>query len=166
MEKVVHTPSRQQKSWNFLATVFYVVCLIGLGFLLKRKGLGPDDFKFRDIVLMVLGTYRLTRLLVFDTIFKLLRDFVKARSNYLVFYVVREIITCPWCAGVWASLIIVIIYFLVPFGQILVILFAISGVASFIVIIVNLFGLSTEEKQYRVKELKQESDYSSPHHEP
>ena len=74
-------------------------------------------------------------------------------------------ITCPWCAGVWAALIITAIYYLVPFGQLLTILFAVSGIASFIVILVNFFGLSTEEKQHRVKELKEESDYTSAHHD-
>jgi hypothetical protein len=159
-------PNQQQKSWNFLATLFYIVCFVGLGYGLKARGLGAEDFRFRDIALMTLATYRLTRLLVFDAIFKLFRDFVRKRSHYLVFYVIREIITCPWCAGIWACIIIVAIYFLVPFGQILILLFAIAGVASFIVIIVNLAGLSTEEKQHRVRELKEESDYSSPHHEP
>ena len=111
---------------------------------------------------MILATYRLTRLLVFDSIFKLFRDFVKARARYLIFYVTREIITCPWCAGVWACIIIVAIFFLVPFGKLLILLLAISGVASFIVIFVNMLGLTTEEKQHRVKELREESDYSKP----
>ena len=166
MPKHAHTPSKQQKSWNFLATLFYLVCFVALAYAMKLKGLEADDVRFRDLSLMILATYRLTRLLVFDAIFKLFRDFVKSRSNYLVFYVIREIITCPWCAGIWAGIIIVIIYYLIPFGQFLIILFAISGVASFIVILVNLAGLSTEEKQHRVKEMKEESDYSSPHHEP
>ena len=166
MVKQEHSPNQKQKSWNFLATLFYIICFIALGYALKLKGLDPEDIKFRDIALLILATYRLTRLLVFDSIFKLFRDFVKSRSNFLVFYVIREIITCPWCAGVWSGIIILCIYYIIPFGQFLIILFAISGVASFIVILVNLAGLTTEEKQHRVRELKEESDYSSPHHEP
>jgi hypothetical protein len=165
MAEIPHKPNHRQKSWNFLATLFYIACFIALGYSLKKSGIGPDDIKFRDMALMTLATYRLTRLLVFDAIFKLFRDFVKSRANYLVFYVIREIITCPWCAGVWAAIIIIAIYYFVPFGQILIILFAISGVASFIVILVNCFGLTTEEKQHRVKELREESDYSSQHHD-
>ena len=166
MAKKPHNPDHRQKSWNFLATLFYVICFIALGYALKKNEIGSDDIKFRDMALMTLATYRLTRLLVFDSIFKLFRDFVKSRANYLVFYVTREIITCPWCAGVWAAIIIIAIYYFVPFGQILIILFAISGVASFIVILVNCFGLTTEEKQHRVKDLREESDYSSNHHDP
>ena len=163
MASIPHTPDRRQKSWNFLATLFYIISVVALGYALKMNEIGVDDIRFRDLALMTLAAYRLTRLLVFDAIFKLFRDFIKARTSYLVFYVIREIITCPWCAGVWASLIITAIYYLVPFGQLLIILFAISGVASFIVILVNFFGLSTEEKQHSVKELKEESDYTSAH---
>ena len=128
MTTIQHTPNQRQKSWNFLATLFYIGCFIGLAYGMKVKGIGAEDFRFRELALMILATYRLTRLLVFDSIFKLFRDFVKRRSNYLVFYVIREIITCPWCAGVWTAIIIVAIYFFVPFGQILILLFAISGV--------------------------------------
>ena len=162
MDNESRTPTKRQKSWNFLATLFYIACFVALAYSLKVNGMEPDDITFRDMVLMVLATYRLTRLLVFDSIFKLFRDFVRSHSNYLVFYVIREIITCPWCAGVWAGIIIVSIYYIVPLGQYLIILFAISGVASFIVILVNLTGLNTEEKQHKVRELKEESDYSSP----
>ena len=165
MARSSHKPNQKQKSWNFLATLFYIICFVALGYGLKANDIGTEDIRFRDIALMTLATYRLTRLLVFDAIFKLFRDFVKSRASYLVFYVTREIITCPWCAGVWAALIIIAIYYFVPFGQILIILFAISGVASFIVILVNCFGLTTEEKQHRVKELREESDYSSQHHD-
>ncbi len=162
MAQSSHTPNKRQKSWNFLAALFYIICFIALGYALSLCDIGAEDIKFRDMTLMILATYRLTRLLVFDAIFKLFRDFVKARARYLIFYVVREIITCPWCAGVWAAIIIVAIYYLVPYGKLLVILLAISGVASFVVILVNCLGLTTEEKQHRVKELREESDYSKP----
>ena len=165
MSKIPQNPNHRQKSWNFLATLFFIIGFVALGYALKVNDIGADDIKIRDIALMTLATYRLTRLLVFDSIFKIFRDFIKSRARYLVFYVVREIITCPWCAGVWAALIIVSIYYLVPFGQILIILFAISGVASFIVILVNCLGLTTEEKQHRIKEIREDSDYTSHHHD-
>jgi len=164
--KPTYNPNQKQKSWNFLATLFYITCFIALGYALTYKGLDPQDVKLRDIALIILATYRLTRLLVFDSIFKIFRDFVRSKSRYLIFYVIREIITCPWCAGVWSAIIIFGIYYLIPFGQFLIILLAISGVASFIVILVNLAGLTTEEKQHRVRELKEESNYSNPNHEP
>ncbi len=160
MEKIPNTKKEQQKTWNFWATLFFIVCLIGLGFVLEKKGIGMEDFTVGNITLMVLATYRLTRILVFDKIFKVFRDFFRARQRLYVFFVVKEIITCPWCAGVWVALTIVAFYFLVPFGILFIILLSISGVASFIVILVNYVGLSTEEKQFDMKEKTKDSDYT------
>ena len=160
MEKTSNTYNTQQKSSNFLATLFFVVCIIGLGIGLNKKGITVEDFTFGNLGLMVLATYRLTRILVFDKIFKLFRDFFRIHQRLYVFYVVKEIITCPWCAGVWVALIIVAIWFFVPFGQLFIILLAISGVASFIVILVNFYGLQTEEKQFDIREKAKDSDYT------
>jgi hypothetical protein len=135
---------------------------VGLGFGLNNMGITREDFRLGDIALMAIATYRLTRILVFDKIFKLFRDFLKSREKLHVFYVIREIITCPWCAGVWVALIVVAIYFMVPFGDIFIILLTISGIASFLVVSINYIGLSTEEKQHKVKDLKDDSDYTKP----
>jgi hypothetical protein len=160
MANFLQQPSKQQKLWNFLATLFYIVCLVGLGYGLKENGISIVDFGIGDIALLSIATYRLTRILVFDKIFKFFRDFLKAKENLHVFYVIREIITCPWCAGVWVALINTAIYFLVTYGELFIVLLTISGIASFIVVTVNFIGLSTEEKQQKVKELKEDSDYS------
>jgi hypothetical protein len=150
----------QGKTWNFWATIFFVICLIALGYTLDKKGIGTEDFTLGNIALMVLATYRLTRILVFDKIFKLFRDFFRTHQRWYVMFVIKEIITCPWCAGVWVALVIVTIWFLVPFGQLFILLLAISGVASFVVILVNYVGLSTEEKQFDMREKTKDSDYT------
>jgi hypothetical protein len=154
--------NEQQKTWNFLATMFYIACLVGLAYLFRLKGITKEDFRLGDIALLSVATYRFTRILVFDKIFKFFRDFLKSREKLYVFYVIKEIITCPWCAGVWVALIMTAMYYLVPFGDIFAILLTIAGIASFITVSVNFIGLSTEEKQHKVKELKEESDYSKP----
>jgi len=152
--------NEQQKTWNFLATLFYIACLVGLAYLFRLKGITREDFRLGDIALLSVATYRFTRILVFDKIFKFFRDFLKSREKLYVFFVIKEIITCPWCAGVWVALTIIALYFLVPFGQLLIILLAISGIASFIVILVNFVGLSTEEKQFDMREKTKDSDYT------
>ncbi|MFC2112058.1 DUF1360 domain-containing protein [Bacteroidota bacterium] len=160
MENIHSTPNDQQKTLNFGATLFFLLCIVGLGFALKFKGITTEDFTVGNISLMILATYRLTRILVFDKIFKLFRDFFRTHQRLYIMYVIKEIITCPWCAGVWVALSIVAFWFLVPFGQLFAILLAISGVASFIVIIVNFYGLQTEEKQFDMKEKTRDSDYT------
>lgn len=160
MKKVPEKPNEQQITWNFWATIFFIACFVGLGFLLKNQNITVKDFTVGNMTLMVLATYRLTRILVFDKIFKLIRDFFRSHQRLYVFYVIKEIITCPWCAGVWVALVVVAIYFLVPFGKLFTILLSISGVASFVVILVNYVGLSTEEKQFDMKEKAKDSDYT------
>jgi len=155
-------PSAQQKFWNFLATIVYIVFVVLLGYSLKQKGIQIEQIRIWEVFLLALATYRLTRILVFDKIFKFFRDFVRAKSQLQVFYVVKEILGCPWCAGVWVALVILAIYFLVPYGNLFIYLLAIAGIASFFVIFVNFFGLSVEEKQHTVKGLKEESDYTKP----
>jgi hypothetical protein len=155
-------PNSQQKFWNFMATLFYIILIVLLGFGLKHKGVDIRQIRIWEVFVLALASYRLTRILVFDKIFKFLRDFFRARSQLYVFYVVKEILSCPWCAGIWVALINIAVYFLVPFGNLFIYLLAIAGIASFFVIVVNYFGLSVEEKQHIVKSLKEESDYTKP----
>jgi Protein of unknown function (DUF1360) len=155
-------PNSQQKFWNFMATLFYILLVVLLGFGLKHKGVNIEQIRIWEVFLLALASYRLTRILVFDKIFKFFRDFIRSKSNLYVFYVVKEILGCPWCAGVWVALVNVAIYFLVPFGNLFIYLLAVAGIASFFVILVNLLGLSVEEKQHIVKNLKEESDYTKP----
>jgi hypothetical protein len=153
-------PTKKDKSWNFLATLFFILCLTALGYFMHRQGIKLQDASVLELLIMSLATYRLTRILVFDKIFKLFRDFIRSRSGWKVFYVIREIITCPWCAGVWVAFVIMVLFYFIPFGKLFIYILAISGVASFFVIVVNNIGLLTEERQHKVKQIKAESDYT------
>lgn len=155
-------PDGKDHSWNFLATLFFLCCVVALGYALNKSGMMIEKAGVLELLIMSLATYRLTRILVFDKIFKLMRDFIRSRARLRIFYVIREIITCPWCAGVWVAPVIVALYYLVPYGRLLVYLLAISGIASFFVIFVNNIGLSTEEKQQRIHKVREDSDYSKP----
>jgi sterol desaturase/sphingolipid hydroxylase (fatty acid hydroxylase superfamily) len=70
----------------------------------------PDPFQF---IILCLATYRLTRLVIEDTIFSNLRDKFwdkfPPESTKLGYF-----ITCPWCVGLWLSLIVTICYTIVP----------------------------------------------------
>ena len=63
-------------------SLFSLGFLVGLGFGLKQFGITKEDFQLGDIALMSVATYRLTRILVFDKIFKLFRDFLKSRRKH------------------------------------------------------------------------------------
>ncbi len=146
----------KQNAWNFASLFAYLFLVILVGFILEKKGFSINDVTLKDLIIITLASYRMTRILVFEKILKFLRDFVKSKQNYSVLNTIRYIITCPWCAGVWITLVIVVLYFLVPYGIFLVYILALSGIASFLVLLANLIGLKIEEKQSEVHPRKKE----------
>lgn len=75
-----------------------------------------------DMALLVLASYRLTHVLVFDKIAEPIRDCFPGKG--WLAYLVR----CYWCAGVWVSLALVAVRFLWPRGgRWVVLVFAVAG---------------------------------------
>ena len=118
-----------------------------VGYLLRQKGICLEDISFKEALVIVLASYRMTRILVFEKIFKYLRDVFKRREDLYLIGTLSSIITCPWCAGVWVTLLIFVFYYLVPFGVVLVYVLALSGVASMVILLSNLLHMWTEHKQ-------------------
>lgn len=138
-----------QNAWNFASLFVYFVLLIIVAALIESKGVDVSDVKTRDVIIMMLATYRLTRIVVFEKIFKFFRDFVKARTKHPLLTTLRFIITCPWCMGVWMALIVVLLFFVMPYGKIIVYIMGIAGVASFFIMLANYLVLEVHELQFR-----------------
>lgn len=138
---------RKHQAWNFWSAFFFFGAVVLVGYLLKHKRIYLEDINFKEATVIVLASYRMTRILVFEKIFKYFRDVLKRREDLYLIGTLSSIITCPWCAGVWVTLIIVVFYYLVPFGVVLVYVLALSGVASMIILISNLLHMWTEQKQ-------------------
>ena len=85
-----------------------------------------------DFLILSLACYRITRLIIEDTITEPLRERVwkrfppeSTRIGYLF--------TCPWCTGFWVSVLIVAAYLLLPSATIAIALvFAFSAVVGII----------------------------------
>ena len=138
---------RKHQAWNFWSAFVFFGAVVLVGFLLKNKGVDIEELTFKEAVLVVLASYRMTRILVFEKIFKYFRDAMKKRENLYVIGTIHSMITCPWCAGVCVTLTIIVFYFLVPFGVVLVYVLALAGVASMLILISNLLHMFTERKQ-------------------
>ena len=117
------------------------------GYLLGKKGVDIERMTFKEATVIVLASYRMTRILVFEKIFKYFRDVLKRREDLYLIGTLSSIITCPWCAGVWVTLVIIVFYYLVPFGTVLVYVLALAGVASMVILISNLLHMWTDRKQ-------------------
>ncbi len=139
--------SPKQNAWNFTSLFIYFGLIVFLGYILELHKFDIRELSIRDLILITLATYRLVRIIVFEKIFKFFRDFVKSRPDYYVLNTIKFIITCPWCMGVWAALFILVLYYFVPFGILLIYILAISGVASIIVTASNLLILNNKKMQ-------------------
>ena len=61
------------------------------------------------LIVLALAAFRLTRLVVEDSITDSLRDWVSVRSPFL-----SRLIDCYWCAGFWVSVGVVVAHAAAP----------------------------------------------------
>jgi hypothetical protein len=150
-----------QDLWNILYSVLFLFfCIILIKILISVRGSLPTSIGFFDAGLIVLATFRLTRLFVYDKITRFIRDFFfLAQESYTeegVTYFAKkermhgplrtayELLTCPWCFSVWAATIIIFFYFLTPLAWLPIFILAVSGVASITQISSNAIGWAAE----------------------
>jgi len=150
---------RKHQAWNFWSAFAFFGLVALMGFLLEKKGVDIREITLKEATVIILATYRMTRILVFEKIFKYLRDVLKRREDYYLIGTLSSIITCPWCLGVWVTLAIIVFYYLVPFGDLLVYVLALAGIASLVILLSNLLHMATEGKQ-RIHQKSKHSDYN------
>jgi hypothetical protein len=138
---------RKHQAWNFWSAFVFFGALLLVGYLLQKKGVDITRITFKEALIIVLATYRMTRIVVFEKIFKYLRDVLRRREDFYLVGTLSSIITCPWCAGVWVTLVIIVFYYLVPYGVLLVYVLALAGVASMVILLSNLLHMHTEGRQ-------------------
>lgn len=107
------------------------------------------NLNWLDLFLLTLASFRLTRLIVFDTITQFIRrpfleivDEVLPDGTTTSYLQIKgtgirnffgELLSCYWCIGFWCSLLIVIGYLMFPFfAYPLIIILAVAGAASFL----------------------------------
>ncbi len=154
--------SKNERIWNIVSMFVFVLLLIALGTLLNSKGFDIKQVTLFELTLVSLATYRMIRLMVYDRIFKLIRDIIKSFKGTGPGDSLKAIITCPWCAGVWISLFNVAVFLILPFGELFIYIMAIAGVATFFQISVNILGLIADEKQMDVKEKRKKTGITKP----
>lgn len=167
MNQVEITKNNQNK-WSVVFSIIYVAIFVG-GLLLLRSVNGelPNSIPFFDLVLIILAAFRLTRLFVYDHIMQFFRDFFLDREEYTdergAVHIrrfppltgprrtINDLLSCPWCFGMWAGLLVPLFYFLSPYAWFVILVFAISGVATFLMLLSNLIGWSAEYRKNSVR---------------
>ncbi|WP_129690306.1 DUF1360 domain-containing protein [Gottfriedia acidiceleris] len=111
------------------------------------------DISWLMLFILILASFRLTRLVVHDKITAFLRrpfiDEITLEENGMpvtytrikgsgVQYFIGELLSCTWCSGIWCTAILLLIYVFFPHvGEFIIILLAIAGAAGVIETIVN-----------------------------
>lgn len=140
---------------NFITSIpAFGITMVFLAYILYiARGGMPSEIKIFDFILIVLASFRTTRLFVYDKVMEFFRDlFMKVEKidvlesevvihkknfSYGIRRTVRDLLYCPWCTNVWVSLFIIFFYFLSPLSWFFIFALAVSGAGTFIQIITN-----------------------------
>lgn len=145
-----------QYFWNFVFLIFFLVLVtMGAIILESEARIKLTELTLTDYTLVTLASWRLTRLFVYDTITKFFReqfwDVVKVGKGFRLEKpkvgprrTLADLLSCPWCFGVWSSATVIFFYLLTPYAIFPVALLAVGAVASFLQILSNLVGHQAE----------------------
>lgn len=156
-----------QNLWNFFfGMVFVGFVVLAIGLLLRHQVM-PTSIELFDAVLITLATFRVIRLFVYDKITQWLRDLflqkvstagspgelVVVRQKFTTgpFRTISDLMSCPWCFGVWAAFVVSFFYFLTPLAWYPIFFMAIAGVASLVQVLANLIGWYAEGRKHEVE---------------
>ena len=146
-----------QYFWNFVFSVFFTILVVMAAIILETESrVRFAELSLTDFVLMSLATWRLTRLVVYDAIFKFFReqffDVVKVGKGYVMEKppfgprrTLADLLNCVWCFGIWAAAMVIFFYLITPYAVYPIILLSISAVGSFLQILSNLIGHKAEQ---------------------
>ncbi len=150
-----------QNTWNFVFSVLFAVLLfVSVWSFYQKYGGAPAYISLFDMVLISLAIFRITRLFVYDKITQFLRDlFMQGRSvvgedgqTYIErrpyrggpLRTISDLLACPWCTGMWASLFVVYFYYTLPFAWYVILMLAIAGVGNLMQLVANMIGWRAE----------------------
>lgn len=154
-------PRDNQNIWNFLFAVFFLILVYLAGWtLISVNGGLPASIPFFDFVLLVLATFRMTRLVVYDRIMKFFHDwflddkelitsggdvlFLREKPADGPRRTMADLLSCPWCTGMWFAFAVPFFYFLTPYAWFVILALAIGALASLFQVLANMIGWRAE----------------------
>ena len=134
--------------WHTILSLFYAALAIWAYTWLAASGKLVSFIPAGDFLLMALAIQRLVRLFTYDTITQFIRDWFVGADPRSFMGSLGTLVNCPWCTGLWFSLIVVFFYFATPMiAWYAILVLALSSVGSFLQIIANHIGWSAEAKK-------------------
>ncbi len=146
-----------QYFWNFVFGLFFLA-LIVMGAVALDSETARDfaTLTLADYALMTLASWRLIRLFVYDTVTKFVReqfyDAKEIKGGVMLEKPARgprrtiaDLLSCPWCFGVWTTAFTVFCYMAFPWAVYPVAFLALAAAASFLQTLSNLVGYNAEK---------------------
>ena len=132
---------------NISLAIYLVIFVFYLAFVYDNVRL--DYLNTVNLLVVAVITFRAIRLVTYDSITRSVRGFLasKDRKDGGLMSVLNELVTCPWCAGLWLAPLMLIIYQGV---YILAVVLFIAGIATYIQITANCFGWIAEKNKRKV----------------
>lgn len=150
-----------QYFWNVVFGLFFLGLVTMAVIILETEArISWSELTSLDIVLLSLATYRLTRLMLNDAITKFFReqfwDTDELRGKIVLVKppkgprrTLADLMSCPWCFGIWSAATVIFFYLLTPYAEIPVLILAIAGLGTWFHQVGQLTG-------YKAQQLKEE----------
>lgn len=153
----------EQAKWNILFSAIHIALVFLATYTLWKTGNLPIAIPTFDFIILLLATFRLTRLFVYDHIMEWFRHFFMDQSvgpDGSIEYFnpgvgfrasMATLLNCPWCVAVWMGLPVTFFYFYTPFAWYPLFLFGVIGAATFVQVSVNAIGWTAERQKRKVQ---------------
>jgi hypothetical protein len=133
--------------WYVAFSLFFAALVVAGYLYLADANLLVSSISLADFLLMALATQRLIRLVTRDIITEFIRNWFVGADARSFQGTLGALINCPWCSGLWFAFFIAFFYFATPIAWYAILILALSSVASFFQVFVNLVGWSAEAKK-------------------
>ena len=146
-----------QYFWNIVFILFYAGVLTMMVIILESESrIEYEALSLMDMAIITLASFRLTRLFVYDGMTRFVREQfydTKAVRNKITLVkptvgprrTLADLVSCPWCFGVWATTCVVFLYLISAYMYIPMLILAIAGVATLIQLCANMIGWKAEQ---------------------
>ncbi|MEX0651960.1 MAG: DUF1360 domain-containing protein [Candidatus Paceibacterota bacterium] len=155
-----------QGFWNFIFSLFFLTVFSGAFWTLSIFEKVPYEIAIFDFVLIILAVFRLSRLFVYDKITQFIRDWFLRKEVFVgdagevtvirqdfasgPLRTIHDLLSCPWCFGVWSGLVVTFAYFMTPLAWFPILVLAVSGVGTFLQLFSNMVGWRAEQLKQKV----------------
>lgn len=126
------SPQNKNKAiWNFVFSLFYGALVAASILILYSENKLPHSIPLFDFFLICVAVFRLTHLFVYDYITGYIRQFFEKFESGPG-KTIANLLSCPWCTGIWVGLFVSFFYFLTPIAWYIIFIIAVAGMGTFI----------------------------------